>query len=144
MGCVPCFMAGEQQPSSLRVLRSQRVMATKPVPWQTEGLGQTDGRLGPTHGDEEQQGAWETESTLQNRCFVPACATGRRSPERLWAAIVGLPERFITGGTPSAAHSLALVVGGLSPPNWAREEGAALPTEPAVPSAFGAWGSVMS
>lgn len=43
MGCVPCFVAGEQQASSLRVLRSRWVMATKPVLWQAEGLGRTDG-----------------------------------------------------------------------------------------------------
>lgn len=82
-----------------------------------------DGRLDPTHGDEEQQGIGRTESTLQKRCFVLASQPRAALPVgSARAAFVGLPGRLLHAGPPWLPIHRA---GGLSSPNWAGEEEAA-------------------
>lgn len=114
-------------------------MATKPVPWQGEGLPFPGAWEGPMEDWVPYRGMRSSgvHGGLKAPCKIdalclPACAAGRVTQPgaalavcNARAAFVGLPERLITGGTPSAAHSLALRAGGLSSPNWAGEEGAA-------------------
>lgn len=91
-----------------------------------------DGRLDPTHGDEEQQGIGRTESTLQKRCFVLASQPRAALPVgSVRAAFVGLPGRLLHEGPPWLPIHRA---GGLSSPNWAGEEEAAQDCPPHLQS----------
>lgn len=135
---VPVCVGGGQQASSLRVPRSPmgdshqaRAMAGRGAAL-PRVPGRTDGRLGPTCGAEEQRGERGTKSTLQNRCFVPAHPCHRASsPEWLWPfakrglLLWGCQSASLQEGPPRLPIHWRSEAGGLSPPNWAGEEGAA-------------------